>query len=69
VFERHLPATVTSVAFGPGNRLAVGRGDGTVDRWTCEMCVPVENLLKLAEQRITRALTPEESRLYLGASH
>ncbi|SMC53515.1 nSTAND1 domain-containing NTPase [Kibdelosporangium aridum] len=68
VFERHVPATTTSVDFGRGNRLAVGRGDGAVDVWTCEVCVPVEQLLAMAGQRLTRDFTTEERGIYLEDS-
>lgn len=66
VFEPHAAAAVTSIDFGIGHQLAVGRGDGTVDTWNCEVCVPVRDLLTLASQRVTRDLTDEERKLYLA---
>ncbi|WP_158889307.1 BTAD domain-containing putative transcriptional regulator [Amycolatopsis anabasis] len=65
VFERHVPAPVTSVAFGADNLLTVGRGDGTTDAWTCEVCVPADRLSALARQRHPREPTPAERRQYL----
>jgi WD40 repeat protein/DNA-binding SARP family transcriptional activator len=66
VFEPHAASAVTSIDFGHGQQLAVGRGDGAVDTWTCEVCVPVRDLLELAAQRVTRDLTDEERKLYLA---
>ncbi|WP_370944680.1 BTAD domain-containing putative transcriptional regulator [Amycolatopsis sp. cg5] len=63
--------TVQSVAFGPGNLLAVGRGDtnSTVDVWRCTFCLPADRLGELAElakSRTTRELTTAERDRYLG---
>jgi WD40 repeat protein/DNA-binding SARP family transcriptional activator len=66
VFEPHTGAAVTSIDFGSGQQLAVGRGDGAVDTWNCEVCVPVRDLLDLAAQRVTRDLTDEERKRYLA---
>jgi WD40 repeat protein/DNA-binding SARP family transcriptional activator len=66
VFEPHAASAVTSIDFGHGQQLAVGRGDGAVDTWTCEVCVPVRDLLELAAKRVTRELTDEERKLYLA---
>jgi WD40 repeat protein len=54
---------VTSVAFSlpDGARLAVASGDGLVRVYV----LPMENLLALAQSRVTRSLTPEECRKYL----
>ncbi|ALG11486.1 hypothetical protein AOZ06_35590 [Kibdelosporangium phytohabitans] len=66
VYEQHAPAGVTSVGFGSGKRLATGRTDGTVDLWACDVCVPVDQLLAIGHERVTRDFTPDERRLYLA---
>ncbi|WP_406631910.1 BTAD domain-containing putative transcriptional regulator [Amycolatopsis sp. WGS_07] len=63
--------TVQSVAFGQGDRIAVGRGDtnSTVDVWRCRFCLPAERfgeLADLARARSTRELTAAERDRYLG---
>jgi WD40 repeat protein len=50
------------VAFSPdGTQLAVSGGDGTVRIYV----LPIEDLLALAQSRLTRSLTDEECRQYL----
>jgi WD40 repeat protein len=59
-------AAVCIVMFHPdGQRLATGHSDGTARIWHCEACLPIDQILKLAETRTTRQLTPEERRRYL----
>ncbi|WP_406635326.1 hypothetical protein [Amycolatopsis sp. WGS_07] len=58
-------ASFESASYGPGNQLAAGRNDGTVDVWTCEECVPLDQLLALAAHRVTRDFTPAERQRYL----
>lgn len=53
---------VTSAAFSPdGTRLASISADGTVRVWALEL----DELIDLAEQRLTRDLTDDECRRYL----
>lgn len=62
-------SSVESVAVGPhGDRLAAARGNGAVHVWRCEVCLPMEKLLALADRRITRQLTPDERRAFLQPS-
>ena len=61
-------ATFEGVSFGPDNRLAVGRDDGTVQVWQCEECVSIDRLRELANQRTTRDFTAAERETYqIGA--
>ena len=54
---------VTSVAFSrpDGAHLAVASGDGVVRVYV----LPIEDLMALAQSRVTRSLTPEECQKYL----
>jgi WD40 repeat protein len=57
---------VSGVAFTPdGQWIASASTDGTVRVWTCEVCGPIEEVLALAETRITRELTDEERATFL----
>ena len=62
--------TVTAVAFDPTGRTIVSGGaDGSVRRYECEVCVGIDGLVELAEQRLDstgRALTPDERVRFLG---
>jgi WD40 repeat protein len=57
------PGAGGEIAFDPGGRLLVGGPEG-VSRVTCE-CGGFDELLSLARERVTRALTPEERATYL----
>lgn len=60
-------ASVEDITFSPdGQRLATARGNGTVTVWHCEVCGPIEQTLALADQRVTRELTPEERKTFLN---
>jgi WD40 repeat protein len=53
---------LTAVAFSPdGSRLATASGDGTVRVYALRL----DDLMKLAAERVTRNLTGEECRIYL----
>lgn len=59
-------ASLEDVVFSSdGRRLATARGNGTVTVWQCEVCGPIEQILALADQRITRELTSEERTAFL----
>jgi WD40 repeat protein len=57
---------VADVSFtADGLALLVALQNGAVQRYACDVCGSVEELLNLAEERRTRPLTPEERRAYL----
>ncbi|MGH8908649.1 MAG: TIR domain-containing protein [Egibacteraceae bacterium] len=59
---------VGSVAFSPdGQRIASASDDGTIRIWECEVevCGPIEQVVTLAERRVTRELTAEEREAFL----
>jgi WD40 repeat protein len=61
----HPPDALTSVAFSPdGSQLAVASRDGTARIYL----LPIEDLIALAKQRVTRSLTTEECQQYLHVS-
>jgi WD40 repeat protein len=63
---RGYQGSTTGVAFSPdGQQIASSSFDATVRVWTCEVCGPIEEVLALAEQRITRELTCEEQETFL----
>lgn len=45
--------------------LATAHDDGTARVWQCEVCGPIDEVLRLAAQRTTRQLTAEERAIYL----
>jgi WD40 repeat protein len=63
---------IYSVAFSPdGNYVVTGCGDKTARVWrvtsTPDLSKSIDELLALAKTRVTRELTPEERKVYLGA--
>jgi len=47
-------ASVESVEFGPDSRqLITAHGDGTIRLWQCDVCRPIDQVLRLANQRVT----------------
>ncbi|MBW3664949.1 MAG: glycerol-3-phosphate acyltransferase [Actinobacteria bacterium] len=55
-----------SVAFTPdGQRIAVGGTDGAIRLYPCDVCHPIQRMLELARDRITRQLTPAERARFL----
>ena len=62
--------TVTAVGFEPDSRGVLTREkDGTVRRWTCELCGGLDELVRLGEARLRatkRTLTDAERRRFLG---
>jgi WD40 repeat protein len=63
---------LTSASFSPdGTRIVTSSRDGTVRTYTCELCGGVDELLALADARLTalmRPLTPVERERYLSTS-
>ena len=58
--------TILSATFTPDGRHILTASDaGTADEWTCNLCVSTGRLLRLAQERSTRSLTPSERRRYL----
>ncbi|HWT00509.1 MAG TPA: WD40 repeat domain-containing protein [Pyrinomonadaceae bacterium] len=59
-------ARMLSGVFSPdGKSVLVLAADGTIFSYSCEVCVPQNELLKLAEKRHLRPLTAEERTRYL----
>ncbi len=60
---------VTAVRFDPSGRVIVtGGADGTVRKYTCDLCSGLDDLLALANERLARTgrkLTDEERERYL----
>jgi WD40 repeat protein len=59
------PGGAEQIAFDEEGSLLVAGADGAF-RVTCEQCAAFDELLTLARERVTRALTPEERATYLG---
>ena len=58
---------VTRALFSPdGSRIASASQDRTARVWDCEVCVPDDELVELAQASVTRELTPAERERYLG---
>lgn len=62
------PGEVFVVKFAPDGRIATGGVDGVVRFFRCEVCQPVDELLRLARTRVTRGLTPTERARFLSGS-
>jgi WD40 repeat protein len=61
-------APVRHVAFAADGRgVLVGSDDGAARVFACDACLPLPALRKLADSRVTRALTPRERDVYLHA--
>jgi WD40 repeat protein len=57
---------VWSAAFSPdGRRVVGGNANGRVRLFSCEVCLPSDQLLRIARTRVTRALSPQERQQYL----
>jgi WD40 repeat protein len=57
---------LTGVAFGPDSMLiATASRDGTARVYRCQVCGSMDDLLKLARSRATRALSPDERARFL----
>ncbi len=60
------PGEVFAVRFTADGRIATGGVDGVVRFFECEVCRPIDELLSLARDRVTRELTPAERARFLG---
>ncbi len=60
---------VFSAAFSPDDqhRIVSAGNDGTVRVWNCAVCGPIEEVLALADERVTRELTCDERATFLNA--
>jgi WD40 repeat protein/ABC-type oligopeptide transport system substrate-binding subunit len=57
--------TVNSVAFSPdGKLIATASDDGIARLFNCELCGSLADLTTLAQNRVTRSLTPQERQQY-----
>lgn len=57
---------VYGVVFNPDKRLVISASEDTTVRvWQCEVCGTTEEVLALAQKRVTRELTSEERRTFL----
>jgi WD40 repeat protein len=64
-FKGHNSPLVSGM-FGPdGKSVLAGAKDGTIMVYACEVCASQDELLKLAEKRNLRPLTPDERARYL----
>jgi WD40 repeat protein len=58
---------VGPVDFSPdGSSILSGGQDRTVRIWRCEVCAPIDDVLRLARSRVLRELTPAERARFLG---
>jgi WD40 repeat protein len=70
ILERVVPAGVMSVAFSPdGRRLAAADNLPAVHILGCEICRPVAELVRLANARVKRSLTPAQRSYYIGGGN
>jgi WD40 repeat protein len=58
---------VAAVDFSPDGSSIVSSGvDRSVRIWRCEVCAPIDEVLRLARSRVLRELTPAERARFLG---
>jgi WD40 repeat protein/class 3 adenylate cyclase len=58
---------VITVDFSPdGSSILSGGEDRSIRIWRCEVCAPIEEVLRLARSRVLRELTPAERAQFLG---
>jgi WD40 repeat protein len=57
---------VAAVDFSPDGSSIVSSGvDRSVRIWRCEVCAPIDEVLRLARSRVLRELTPAERARFL----
>ncbi|MFL6208770.1 MAG: PQQ-binding-like beta-propeller repeat protein [Pyrinomonadaceae bacterium] len=65
LFELTSFDSVYDAIFSPdGKLIAVAGSDNPVRIYTCDVCLPLPDLMQLAKQRVTRQLTEEELNIY-----
>jgi hypothetical protein len=57
---------VSSVTYGPHDRIAAASYDGDARIFRCDLCVSFDRLVAIAAQRAAGALTSVEKVQYLG---
>lgn len=58
---------VNAVEFAPdGRRVASASADNTAGWFACELCIPLKELMAVAEQQLERSLTAEDRERYLA---
>ena len=63
--ELNHPTGTRQLAFSADGRSLITLYGANIRTTTCEVCGPIDEVLALAEQRITRDFTPEERAKYL----
>ena len=54
-----------TITFSSDGKYLISKGENGTQTYACEVCEPVEYLIKIARERITRQLTNEERHIYL----
>ncbi|MBP2328813.1 WD40 repeat protein [Kibdelosporangium banguiense] len=63
---REFRASVESATTTTDGRYLTAHGDGTVRVWRCPACGPIDKVLADVDHHVTRGLTADERRIFLG---